>query len=155
MEKGSVVPGAKVIARNQATSVERTTQTDGDGNYQMSALPVGTYTIEVQAQGFKTELVQNFAVEVGRTISRNFQLRVSTISKNITVTTEAPVIESATTSVGTVSNQRTVQDVPLNGRHMLELGLLAPGSVTGPANGFLTAPIRGQGALQINTAGAR
>src|SRR5438093_1889999 len=60
-QKGAVVPGAKVTARNQATAIERTTQTDSDGNYAIASLPVGTYNIDVQAQGFKRELVQNFA----------------------------------------------------------------------------------------------
>jgi hypothetical protein len=154
-ERGEVVPNVKVTAKNQATSIERTTQTDADGNYQIAALPVGTYTLEVQASGFKTELVQNFAVEVGRTIQRDFQLHVGTVSENISVTAEAPIIENATTSVGTVINQRTVQEIPLNGRHFVDLGLLIPGSVTPPQNGFLTAPLRGQGSFGLNTAGGR
>src|ERR1700757_5220864 len=52
-QKGGVVPNATVTARNEATSVERSTQTDSDGNYAIASLPVGAYTIEVQAQGFK------------------------------------------------------------------------------------------------------
>ena len=154
-EKGAVVPGAKVTATNQATSVERTSETDSEGNYQLAALPVGNYTIKVETQGFKTELVQNLAVEVGRTIERNFQLQVGTVAENISVTAEAPIIENATTSVGTVINQRTVQEIPLNGRHFVDLGLLLPGSVTPPQNGFLTAPLRGQGSFGLNTAGGR
>src|SRR2546426_9378319 len=134
-QKGAVVPNATVTMRNQATSIERSTQTDNDGNYSIASLPVGTYAIEVQAQGFKRELVQNFVVEVGRTIQRNFQLEVGTVSENISVTAEAPVIENATTSVGTVINQRTVQEIPLNGRHFVDLGMLLPGSVTPPQNG--------------------
>ena len=154
-EKGAVVPGAKVTATNQATSVERTSESDSEGNYQLAALPVGTYAIKVETQGFKTELVQNLAVEVGRTIERNFQLQVGTVAENISVTAEAPIIENATTSVGTVINQRTVQEIPLNGRHFVDLGLLLPGSVTPPQNGFLTAPLRGQGSFGLNTAGGR
>ena len=154
-QKGAVVPNATVTMRNQATSIERSTQTDNDGNYSIASLPVGTYAIEVQAQGFKRELVQNFVVEVGRTIQRNFQLEVGTLSENITVTSDVPVVENATTSVGTVINQRTVQEIPLNGRHFVDLGLLIPGSVTPPQNGFLTAPLRGQGSFGLNTAGGR
>jgi Carboxypeptidase regulatory-like domain/TonB dependent receptor len=153
--KGAVVPNATVTVRNEATSVERSAQTDSDGNYSIASLPVGTYTIEVQAQGFKRDLVQHFAIEVGRTIQRNFELQVGDVSENITVTADAPVIESATTSVGTVINQRTVQEIPLNGRHFVDLGLLIPGSVTPPQNGFLTAPLRGQGSFGLNTAGGR
>ena len=61
-----------------------------------------------------------------------------------------------TTSVGTVISQRTVQEIPLNGRHFVDLGLLIPGSVAPqPATGFLTAPLRGQGSFAFNTAGNR
>ncbi len=67
----------------------------------------------------------------------------------------SPVIETATTSVGQVISQRTVQEIPLNGRHFVDLGLLIPGSVTPPQNGFLTAPLRGQGSFAFNTAGNR
>jgi hypothetical protein len=153
--KGSVVPNATITVRNEATTVERAAQSDSDGNYSIASLPAGTYTIEVQAQGFKRDIAQHFAIEVGRTIQRNFQLEVGDVSENITVTADAPVIETATTSVGTVINQRTVQEIPLNGRHFVDLGLLIPGSVTPPQNGFLTAPLRGQGSFGLNTAGGR
>ena len=54
--KGAVVPSATVLLKNKATSIERTAQTDAEGNYQVAALPVGTYAIEVRANGFKTQL---------------------------------------------------------------------------------------------------
>jgi outer membrane receptor protein involved in Fe transport len=92
---------------------------------------------------------------VARTVVQNFQLTVGNVAQEITVTSDAPVIETATTSVGTVISQRTVQEIPLNGRHFVDLGLLIPGSVTPPQNGFLTAPLRGQGSFAINTAGNR
>jgi len=153
--KGAVVPNATVIVRNKATSLERTTQTDGDGNYQIASLPAATYTIEVRGTGFKTQLADSVVVGVAQTIVQNFQLDVGALSEQVLVTTDVPVIESATTSVGTVINQRTVQEIPLNGRHFVDLGLLIPGSVTPPQNGFLTAPLRGQGSFGLNTAGGR
>ncbi|MGH9879865.1 MAG: TonB-dependent receptor domain-containing protein [Pyrinomonadaceae bacterium] len=153
--KGAVLPNATILVRNEATSLERTAQTDGDGNYQIAALPVGNYRVEVKAPGFQTATVSRLSVEVARTVVQNFQLEVGDISQTVEVTSDAPVIESATTSVGTVINQRTVQEIPLNGRHFVDLGLLLPGSVTPPQNGFLTAPLRGQGSFAFNTAGAR
>jgi hypothetical protein len=153
--KGAVVPNATVTARNKSTSFERTTQTDTDGNYQIAALPVGSYNIEVKAQGFKTQVADQLPIEVARMVVQNFQMDVGAISETVLVSSEASVIESATTSVGTVINQRTVQEIPLNGRHFVDLGLLIPGSVTPPQNGFLTAPLRGQGSFGLNTAGGR
>ena len=153
--KGAVIPNATVTVRNRSTSFERTTQTDTDGNYQVAALPVGVYTIEVKNEGFKTQIADSVTVEVAKTIVQNFQMDVGAISEQVQVSSDVPVIETATTSVGTVINQRTVQEIPLNGRHFVDLGLLIPGSVTPPQNGFLTAPLRGQGSFAFNTAGNR
>jgi hypothetical protein len=153
--KGAVLPNATVIVRNRSTSAERTTQTDSDGNYQVAALPVGVYNIEVRVEGFKTGVADQVTLEVAKTAVQNFQMDVGAISEQVLVSSDVPVIETATTSVGTVINQRTVQEIPLNGRHFVDLGLLIPGSVTPPQNGFLTAPLRGQGSFAFNTAGGR
>src|SRR5947208_2885181 len=154
-QKGAVVPNATITVRNQATSIERTAQTDSSGNYQVAALPVGTYSVVVQAQGFKSAAVSDLNVEVARTLVKDFQLEVGSLEQRVNITADTPVIETATTSVGQVINQRTVQEIPLNGRHFVDLGLLIPGSVTPPQNGFLTAPLRGQGSFGLNTAGGR
>lgn len=153
--KGAVMPKAKIVLHNQATGLERTTESDSEGNYQVAALPVGTYRVEVQAPGFQTQVVNDLSIEVARTVTQNFQLAVGSIEQQVSVVSDVPVIESSTTSVGTVINQKTVQDIPLNGRHFVDLGLLIPGSVTPPQNGFLTAPLRGQGSFAFNTAGNR
>jgi hypothetical protein len=153
--QGAVVPNARVTVRSPATAVERTAQTDSEGNYQVASLQPGVYRIEVQAQGFQTSVVNNLSLEVARTVVQNFVLTVGSVTQEVTVSSDAPVVETATTSVGTVINQRTVQEIPLNGRHFVDLGLLIPGSVTPPQNGFLTAPLRGQGSFAINTAGNR
>lgn len=153
--KGAVLPNATVTARNRSTSSERTTQTDSEGNYQFAALPVGNYTVEVKANGFKTGVADQVTVEVAKTVVQNFQMDIGALSEQVLVSSDVPVIETTTTSVGTVINQRTVQEIPLNGRHFVDLGLLIPGSVTPPQNGFLTAPLRGQGSFAFNTAGGR
>ncbi|MFL6257917.1 MAG: TonB-dependent receptor domain-containing protein [Pyrinomonadaceae bacterium] len=153
--QGAVLNGAKVTVHSRETGTERTAQTDEGGSYQFASLQPGTYSIEVQAQGFQTHVVSSVSLEVARTVVQNFQLTVGSVSQTVTVVSDAPVIETATTSVGTVINQRTVQEIPLNGRHFVDLGLLIPGSVTPPQNGFLTAPLRGQGSFAFNTAGNR
>src|SRR6266478_6164695 len=113
------------------------------------------YSVEVQASGFKSTAVSDLSIEVARTVNKNFELQVGSLEQKVNITADTPVIETATTSVGQVINQRTVQEIPLNGRHFVDLGLLIPGSVTPPQNGFLTAPLRGQGSFAINTAGNR
>jgi Carboxypeptidase regulatory-like domain/TonB dependent receptor len=154
---GAVVPDAKIVLRNRATRVERTTQTDSAGRYQIAALPVGSYRVEVQAPGWQTQVAKNVTLEVSQTTIRNFQLTVGSISQEITVTDGPPAIESATITVGQVVNQRTVQELPLNGRHFVELGLLISGSVVSPQDttNLVTRPTRGQGAFGFHTAGNR
>src|ERR1051325_9095622 len=63
-EKGAVIPNASVTVRNKATSFKRTTQTDSNGNYQLAALPVGNYSVEVKVQNFKTQVADQVTLEV-------------------------------------------------------------------------------------------
>src|SRR3989475_1672616 len=153
--QGGVVPDAKVTVRNAATGVERNTQTDSAGYFQVPSLPVGAYRIEIRHEGFQTLVVKQIDLDVATIVSQNFELKVGELSQTTEVTGEASVVETATMSVGQVINSKTVQEIPLNGRHFVDLGLLIPGSVTPPQSGFLTAPLRGQGSFAFNTAGNR
>ncbi len=152
--QGAVVPGVTVLVRNQQTGVERTIVTDAGGQYRAPALPPGRYRIEARLQGFQ-EVGNEVDLEVASTMTVNFRMSVGQVAEQVTVTGSSPVIETTTTSVGQVITQRTVQEIPLNGRHFVDLGTLIPGSVTPPQNGFLTAPLRGQGSFAFNTAGNR
>ena len=152
--QNAAIPGATVAVRNTATGLSRTLVTDASGNYVAASLPPGPYDVEVSLQGFQTQ-TRTVTLPVSQTMQVNMQLGVAAVAEQVSVTAEAPVIDTATVSVGTVINQRTVQEIPLNGRHFVDLGLLIPGSVTPPQNGFLTAPLRGQGSFAFNTAGNR
>ncbi len=152
--QNAAVPGATVVVRNTATGVERTLVTDAAGRFAAVSLPPGPYQIEISLQGFQTQ-TRDVTLQVSQTRQLDVALGVAAVAEQVNVTAEAPVIDTATVSVGTVVNQRTVQEIPLNGRHFVELGLLIPGSVTPPQNGFLTAPLRGQGSFAFNTAGNR
>jgi len=153
--QGAALPGATVTARHAATGSERSTVTDTYGYFQIASLPVGLFRVQVTAPGFQTQVANEVTLQVAKTVVQNFQLKVGGVSEETTVTAEAPVIESTTISVGQVISQRTVQEIPLNGRHFVDLGLLIPGSVAPQQNGFLTAPLRGQGSFAFNTAGNR
>ena len=152
---GAAVPNASIAVRNQSTGEERTTVTDTAGQYLVPSLPVGSYRIEVKAQGMQTIVLNQLALAVGSAVRQDFTLTVAATNTVVETTATAPVVESSTVDVGGVVNQRTVQEIPLNGRHFVDLAELLPGSVTGPASGFLTAPLRGQGSFAFNTAGAR
>ena len=150
---GAAVAGGKITVKG--VGIERGTQTNGSGDYEVPALPPGVYTVQVDASGFSTELAKDVTLEVNTNAVQNFSLKVATAGETITVEGTAPLVDTTTVTVGQTINQRTVQELPLNGRHFVDLALLVPGSVTAPQNGFLTAPLRGQGAFAVNTAGMR
>jgi hypothetical protein len=154
-QNGAAVVGATVSVKNSALGIERTTQTNSTGSYEVPALPPGAYNVQVQMNGFATQLAKDVLLEVSKNSVQSFSLKVANNTEVVTVEATAPVVESTTMTVGQTINQRTVQDIPLNGRHFVDLALLIPGTVTPPQNGFLTAPLRGQGSFAFNTAGNR
>ncbi len=152
---GAVIPNVKVVVRNQGTRIERITQTGNDGNYVVPALEPGFYRVEAQATGFQTLVITDIRVNVGAIAVQNLQLKVGAVAQEVTVTGAPLMTETATVAIGEVVTQRTVQEIPLNGRHVIDLAALLPGTVVPPTAGFLVVPIRGQGSLAIDTAGAR
>lgn len=152
---GAAVPNARVVATNQATGVESSTQTDTAGAYLFPALPIGIYRIEVTSANFQTAVISNLKLDVATTVTQNVQLKVGEATDKVVIIAEAALVDATTTSMGQVINDKTVQEIPLNGRHFTDLSLLTPGTMTPPANGFLSAPLRGQGSFGINTAGQR
>ncbi len=152
---GAAVRGAKVTVKNTAQGIERTATTGDTGSYEVLALSPGKYSVEVETSGFQTQLAKDVVLAVSQNTVQNFSLKVATTTEVVNVEATAPVIEATTITVGQSIDQRTVQEIPLNGRHFVDLGLLIPGSVTPPQNGFLTAPLRGQGSFAFNTAGNR
>ena len=154
-QNGAALTGAKITVKNVATAQERTAESDSTGGYMVASLPVGTYDVTVEASGMQPTKFTGLVLNVSQTVVQDAKLSIAQTTQVITVEAEAPVVETNTMTVSQTINQRTVQEIPLNGRHFVDLGLLIPGSVTPPQNGFLTAPLRGQGSFAINTAGNR
>ena len=143
------------MATSRAIGVVRRSITDSSGRYQIAALPIGDYRLQISAQGFTTQVAENFRIEVGRRITQDFQLRVGDVSGQVAITSPNNEIERSSMSVSQVVDRRMVQEIPLNGRYFLDLGLLVAGSVTPPQGAFSSAPIRGLGSFAITTAGNR
>lgn len=152
---GGGVPDASVAAIDEATGVRKETRTDSVGVYLFPSLIIGPYKLEVSKSGFQTTVVSGLKLEVASTMTRNVQLSLGQTSQTIEVSAGAPLVETANNSEGQVINDKYVQQIPLNGRHFTDLALLTPGTVTSPANGFLTFPLRGQGSFAVDTAGQR
>lgn len=152
---GAVVPNARVVATNQATGVESATQTDMAGAYLFPSLPIGVYRLTVSGTNFQTAVVTDLKLQVASTLTHDVQLKVGQATDSVEIVADAAVVDTTTNTLGQVINDKTVQEIPLNGRHFTDLSLLTTGTVTPPANGFLSAPLRGQGSFGINTAGQR
>jgi outer membrane receptor protein involved in Fe transport len=152
---GALVPNAVITIRNSSTGFVLSARSNSEGRYAIVAIPVGTYVVEASAPGLRPQVIESFTVEVGRTVVRDFHLAVGNRSETVVVEAELPILDRATSIVGHVVSSQTVQEIPLNGRHYIDLNLLVPGSVAPSQTGFSTTPIRGVGSLAVNTAGNR
>jgi hypothetical protein len=148
---GAAMPNASVTVRNESTGEERVTATDSAGIYVVPSLAVGSYSVSVKASGMQLMEAPHVQLSVGSAIRQDFTAKIAATTETIEVVAATSVVDSTTVSVGSVVNQITVQEIPLNGRHFVDLALLTPGTVTPPANGFLTAPLRGQGSFSRST----
>ncbi|HEY2150377.1 MAG TPA: TonB-dependent receptor [Vicinamibacterales bacterium] len=152
--QNAVMPGVSVVVRLMSTNQARTVVTDASGQYVAAALAPGHYEITAHLDGF-TDQKREIDLGPAQTIGLNLKLAVGALAENVTVSGAAPLIDTATTSVGQVMAERTVQEIPLNGRHFVDLGPLMPGGSTSPQNAGLSAPLRGQGGFSFMTAGNR
>jgi hypothetical protein len=122
-----VITGAKVTLTNEGTAASLTTTTASDGLYRFSPVRIGTYRIDVAAEGFKTASEVHIGVDVSSNVTRNLKLQTGSVSETVEVTSEAPLLQSEDASVGQVVNQKNVNDLPLNGRNFTFLAQLAAG----------------------------
>src|SRR5215471_2176914 len=152
---GASIPGATIIVGDDAVGLSRISRTGEDGRYRISPLAAGTYKVTAQAPAFRTEIVEHLTIDVGRTVVRDFTMTIGDRSEEVVVHADVPLVERATATVGHVVTADTINDIPLNGRHFMDLGPLVPGGVAPSQNGFSSRPIRGMGALAFNVAGNR
>ncbi len=154
-DSGAVLAGATITVRDPSTGFGVAVQSAADGRYFVTALPAGTYSLRVEMSGFRPAAIEELVVDVDRTIVRDFHLGVGDRTETVTVRAEVPLVDRATTTVGAVVALPTIQDIPLNGRHFIDLSLVVPGSVAPSQSGFSSRPLRGVGALAFNIAGNR
>ena len=153
---GAAVPNAHVTVHSIATGADRAVDTDAAGLYAVPALLPGDYSVKVTAPGFSNDTVPKVTLNVDSTVTLNLNLQIATAGETVQVEAQAAnQIETSTITVGQVIDQRQVQQLPLNGRHFLDLTVLTPGGVVAPTNGSLTATSRGLGANSFITAGNR
>jgi hypothetical protein len=151
---GAVVANARIVLVETGTSAERATTSGAGGEYRFDLLPIGTYRVDVESAGLRRVSLPGLVVEVGRTIVQDFRLEVGDFTDTVQIVGGVPLIERSM-ALGQIIERRTIETLPLNGRKVLQLALLVPGSVTPPQNGFLTSPSRAQGSQALNAMGHR
>src|SRR3954468_8319990 len=123
---GAVVPGAGVTLTNQGTNIQNTATSNNNGYFVFVNVQPGAYKLKVEKSGFKA-VESSFQVAVNQAVTQNMTLDVGNASTTIEVTAQAPVLDSTTSSLGTVIEEKTIQSLPLNGRNFTQLLTLTPG----------------------------
>ena len=124
---GAVIGGAKITAIVQATNATRTAASDIRGEYVFPTLPVGKYTVEIEAPGFKKYSNRDLDVTIGHVIVVDAALELGEVSQVITAEAKAPLVETSSTQLGAVVNEATITNLPLNARDTYQLLQLQPG----------------------------
>ncbi len=124
---GAVVPGATVAATQVETNMGTTTKTDAEGNYVLTPLKIGKYSVTAEAAGFKKQTRGNITLNVQDRLPVDFDLQVGAVTETVNVSEAAPLVETETSSLGEVIDSRQITDLPLNGRDYLQLATLTTG----------------------------
>ena len=132
---GAVLPGVTVTATNVDSGNTFVAVTDERGNFRLP-VRIGNYRIAAELAGFAT-VNRTTQMLVGQTSVVDFQLAPSTLQETVTITGEAPLVNTATSGIGANIDPRQMSELPLNGRNWMDLSLLAPGARRNEANGLV------------------
>ncbi|MSO21512.1 MAG: carboxypeptidase regulatory-like domain-containing protein, partial [Acidobacteria bacterium] len=124
---GAVLQNASITANSTETGYSRTATSGLDGSFRIPALPAGSYEVRVSAAGFQTGLHRGMSLAVGQEAVINFSLVVGAIEQTVEVVSEAPLVNTTSGSVGGLVDERSIEELPLNGRNYLDLTLLQVG----------------------------
>jgi hypothetical protein len=125
---GAVVAGAKVTATNVGTNVAHHFTTTGGGDYVFVNMIPGTYEVRVEATGFKSEVSAGLVLEVDQTLRQNFTVQIGQIKEVMTITADAQMVQTDNTTTGNVLDQKTIEELPSNGRDFNNLLNLSAGA---------------------------
>jgi hypothetical protein len=144
---GAVVPRASVTLTNEATGVVLKQDTTEAGVYAFPAIPVGSYTIRVEAAGFKATVRTGNTVQVNTPLAINIQLEVGAASESVQVTASSEVLQTSSATLGNVVEQKAIVSLPLNGRNPLNLLMYEPGVTQRSGN---TVNVNGARSTAVN-----
>jgi hypothetical protein len=128
---GAVRPGAKVTAVNEGTGLTRETTTDAHGEYTFPLLPAGHYTLTAEVTGFRTLAMSNIEVGVDQHVKIELKVETGAATETMTVVGESPLLQTATSELGTTVGNEQIEALPLNGRNFVNLTRTVPGVLRG------------------------
>src|SRR5438093_7197487 len=149
-QSGLSVPGAIVIAMDQATNVQYIAFSNEAGNYTITSVPVGTYIVKADLSRFKTATTKPIHVEAKQIVRLDFRLELGGTEETVEVTSESPVLQTESATVGQVISGTTLASLPLNGRNTGQFSLLLPGVVTVSPSSFTAIRNFGGGRPYVN-----
>lgn len=127
--QGAVVPAAKVVVKNNATGATRESTTNDEGFFEIPLLDIGSYSVTVSKQGFSAVKRDNITLQTSTETRVDVQLQVGEITNEVTVTSEAPLVQTESSDRGSVISGREITELPLSGRNFTQLATLTPGVV--------------------------
>ncbi|MCU1309349.1 MAG: hypothetical protein JWO20_474 [Candidatus Angelobacter sp.] len=142
-QTGAAVSSAKVTITNIATGLTRTLTTSASGDYAAPALKPGVYSVTAEAPNFKKSERTGVRLEVAKDARIDFQLQPGAVSESVTVTGEAPLVDTTQDTLGGTFSNKAINDLPLNGRDFQNLVVLRPGVQRTPGGGFLSISSNG------------
>ena len=134
-ESKAVVPSATVTVKNEATNIERTVTTGEQGDFRITNLLPGTYTVTVEKPGFKKGTSTGVVVRLNESTRVDFTLQVGEVTQTVDVTVAAPLLETSNSTIGRVVTNEKIVELPLNGRDFTRLTLMLPGASPGVSSG--------------------
>lgn len=129
--RGAVVPGAQIAAESTRTQQKRLTTSSPSGEYMISELQPGNYTVVISAPGFRTVTIQSVVHAAGDRIRENAPLQIGTANESITVESATPAIQADSSVLSTTITTQQTDDLPPNGRNYIQLAQLVPGANEG------------------------
>jgi hypothetical protein len=159
-KSGSGVPNAAVTVTSQTTGLARNGKTDSGGRYSVPLLPVGTYTVRIDANGFQSAESRDLTLQVDEARELDFSLVPATVVTTVAVTGDAVAVETANPSLGQVITSQQVSQLPLNGRDFVQLATLTAGATAESNPGsFFTAgsdsEVAARGSFSLSVGGSR
>ena len=151
---GGVVPGATVRATSTATGATSDTISLDSGQYVLRGLPVGTYVVEVELSGFQTVRAEDVTVRVNEEVRLDATLRVGDLTETVTVSGMASTVDTTSSTLKTVVDQKRIEELPLNGRNPTQLLQLVAGVQTDTRTS-LTSGSTYPGVQPVSSGGAR